>query len=94
MQNPVLFHLQTLHRGRSNAISSKKLEAIFGIKGSELRQIVNELRSEGNPICSGDTGYYYAANETELNRTIAQLSSRANSITNARDGLVAALAVF
>ena len=33
-------------------------------------------------------GYFYAANEQELQETIGQLSSRVLMITKARDGLV------
>ena len=44
--------------------------------------------SKGEPICSDYYGYYYAANQLEINATIAQLNSRIRSIADARDGLL------
>ena len=87
----VLFHLQTFYKGRKKAVTSGKLEAVFNIRGSELRKIINEIRSSGHPVCSDNTGYFYAKTKKELNATIAQLSSRVQNIVNARDGLVMAL---
>ena len=75
-------------RGANNPVSSKTLEAVFHVKGSEIRRIVNSLRSKGEPICSDYDGYFYADNQHEINATIAQLTSRIQKIAKARDGLV------
>ena len=80
--------LERYHKGSTNPVSSKKLEAVFHLKGVEIRKLVNSLRCQGKPICSDYYGYYYAANQQELNATVAQLSSRINQITKARDGLL------
>ena len=74
-------YLQKNYRGANNPVSSKQLEAVFHVKGTEIRRLVNSLRSNME-------GYYYAANQHEINATIAQLSSRINKIAKARDGLV------
>ena len=85
----ILFdHLEKSHKGEGAAISSKELERILHVKGTEIRRLVNILRSESKPICSNAMGYFYAANEQELQETIGQLSSRVLMITKARDGLV------
>lgn len=42
---------------------------------------------DGIPICSFDGGYYYAATEEELRRTIRQLRSRIKKIAFAERGL-------
>ena len=76
-------YLSKYYRG-----SSKTLEAVFHVKGSEIRRIVNSLRSKGEPICSDYDGYFYADNQHEINATIAQLTSRIQKIAKARDGLV------
>ena len=81
-------YLEKYHKGSNSPVSSKTLEAVFHLKGTEIRKLVNSLRCKGEPICSDYYGYYYAANQHELNATIAQLSSRINQITKARDGLV------
>ena len=75
-------------RGANNPVSSKTLETVFHVKGTEIRRLVNSLRCKGEPICSDLDGYYYADNQHEINATIAQLSSRIHKIAQARDGLL------
>ncbi len=81
-------HLKKYHRGQENAASSRELEAAFHIKGTELRRAVNRLRCGGNPICSDETGYFYAARRSEIRATIAQLSGRIFKIAAAKNGLL------
>ena len=38
-------YLSKYYRGSNNPVSSKTLEAVFHVKGSEIRRIVNSLRS-------------------------------------------------
>lgn len=80
-------YLERYHLGEMEPASSKKLEAIFHVKGSELRRIINNLRSQSQPICSNATGYFYASKQEELNATIAQLTSRIRHIARASEGL-------
>lgn len=87
-------YLIIYHKGRKKAVTSKILEAVFNINGSEIRRIVNEARCSGYPVCSDNNGYYYAGNKKELNATIAQLSGRVDNISNARDGLTLALSKY
>lgn len=70
-------YLDLYHKGEANAVTSRELECAFRMRGSELRREINALRGDGIPICSFDGGYYYAATEEELRRTIG--SSAAGS---------------
>lgn len=70
-------YLELYHKGEANAVTSRELECAFRMRGSELRREINALRGDGIPICSFDGGYYYAATEEELRRTIG--SSAAGS---------------
>ena len=63
-------YLSKYYRGSNNPVSSKTLEAVFHVKGSEIRRIVNSLRSKGEPICSNYDGYFYADNQHEISATI------------------------
>lgn len=80
--------LEQSHKGEDAAISSKELERILHVKGTVIRKLVNILRSESKPSCSNAMGFFYAANQQELQETIAQLSSRVLMITRAKDGLM------
>jgi hypothetical protein len=90
-ENDLLNCLKRRHLGRENAVKSPALEARFGIRGTVLRAMVNELRCRGQPICSDESGYYYAKNEAELKATVSRFSSRIGKMAKARNGLARAL---
>lgn len=81
-------HLKKYHQGQESAASSKELEAAFHVKGTELRRAVNRLRCDGHPICSDATGYFYAARQSEIRATVAQLTGRISKIAAATKGLL------
>lgn len=82
--------LKELHCGERNAVTSHALESAFRIRGPELRNIINTLRSRGIPICSSAKGYFYAETEEELYRTIQQFQSRIGKMFRAKRGLIKA----
>ena len=81
-------YLKKYRRGQESAASSRELEAAFHVKGTELRRAVNRLRCNGYPICSNFTGYFYAARQSEIKATVAQLTKRISKIIAARNGLL------
>ncbi len=81
-------YLKQYRRGQESAASSKELEAVFHVKGTELRRAVNRLRCDGHPICSDATGYFYAARQSEVRATVAQLTGRISKIAAATKGLL------
>lgn len=87
MEKAFCDYLKMNCRGSDKAVSSKTLEAAFCVKGTEIRKMVNSLRCKGQPICSDFYGYYYAANQHEIDATVAQLNSRIRKIAQAKDGL-------
>ena len=89
--NPIAEYLKIYHKGAQSVISSRDLAAAFPIRGPDLRRLINSLRGDGIPICSSDSGYYYASTEEELQRTIRQLRSRIKKIAHAERGLTKAL---
>ena len=87
-------YLKAFCMGEQAAVTSRTLEGAFHIRGPDVRRIINRLRGKGIPICSFDSGYYYAETEKELQRTIRQLRSRIKKIAYAERGLTKALEVF
>lgn len=81
-------YLKKHHTGASNAVHSATLEQLFSCTGRSLRRYVSELRQEGCPICSDETGYYYADNQAEINDTITRLNELVTKIANARTGML------
>ena len=50
-------YLEQYHMGALNAATSRELELTFGIKGIQVRHMVNALRRDGVPIASNGSGY-------------------------------------
>jgi hypothetical protein len=89
-ESDLLNCLKRRHLGRENAVKSPVLEARLGIRGAALRVKINDLRCNGQPICSDEFGYYYAKDEAELKATIRRFHSRIGKMAKARKGLVRA----
>lgn len=90
----VLAYLQKWHTGAERSVSSAAIEHDFDINGRVVRQIINKLRCEGQPVCSDANGYYYAKNKDEIDGTITQLLSRTKKINAAARGLVRSHQIF
>ena len=81
-------YLKKHHKGRSKAVYSRELERLFSLDGRTLRRKISSLRRDGFPICSDETGYYYAETQEEINDTVCRLNSLVRRISNARTGML------
>ena len=81
-------YLREYHTGRQNAVYSRELERRFDLDGRNVRRKISKLRQDGVPICSGDTGYYYAVSQDEVNDTVKRLNQLVTKVSNARTGLL------
>lgn len=78
----VLAQLQG-RRGAANGITARDLVYAITLRVNaaderRLRQIIEQLRRDGNPICAHPAfGYHYAADVSELDRTCRFLLARA-----------------
>lgn len=84
-------YLKQYHTGMVNAVYSRELERLFSIDGRNLRRMISALRMEGYPICSGDTGYYFADSQVEINATINRLNELVTKVSNSRNGLLSSV---
>ena len=80
--------LRKHHTGKSRAVYSRELQRLFYIDGRNLRRKISSLRQDGYPICSDETGYYYADNHCEINNTVGRLNELLTKVSNARTGLL------
>ena len=81
-------YLKKYHTGKENAVFSRELERLFSMDGRTLRRKISSLRQDGYPICSDETGYYYAESQKEINATICRLNTLVTKISNARTGML------
>ena len=86
-------YLQREHTGKSKAVFSKELERLFDLDGRGIRRKISALRKEGHPICSGPRGYYYAANQDEINDTVGHFNEFVTGLSNSRTALLFASVV-
>jgi len=94
VEHDFLVYIKEYHTGKEKAVSSAYLQSRFLISSRTVRKLVNQLRNEGNPICSDENGYYYAIDQKELLNSIHQMTSRIIEIAKAKNGLVKALKHF
>ena len=87
-------YLKRYHLGEQSAVTSRELEIAFGVRGKELRDVINTLRRGGVPIASSGSGYFYAATEQEVRATIAHMTHRISGIAAAIRGLTQTLEQF
>ena len=85
-------YLYRHHRGKRNAVYSRQLERFFSIDGRNLRRKISALRQDGYPICSDESGYYYAETQKEINDTVHRLNGLVTMVSNARNGMLFASA--
>lgn len=74
-------------KGDANRITSFEISQLTNVKGSTIRQIVNDSRANFMPIASDGKGYFIAETPEELDHTIAQINSRIHKMIQAREGL-------
>ena len=87
-KNAICNYLRIYHIGRRNAVHSRALEDMFELDGRNIRRKISALRQDGFPICSDESGYYYADNQEEINNTVGRLNELVTKVSNARTGLL------
>lgn len=87
-KSAICAYLKEHHTGKSRAIHSQDLQRLFAIDGRNLRRKISALRQDGYPICSDESGYYYADNQKEINDTVYRLNGLVTKVSNARTGLL------
>lgn len=83
--------LKDNHTGRDKAIIGENLEDFFGLSHRTFQRYIREIRKNGVPICSGNTGYYYAESQDEINDTVAWMNRMVTGVSNSRTGLLYAV---
>ena len=83
-------YLREHHTGKSRAIHSEDLQRLFCLDGRNIRRKISALRQAGHPICSDESGYYFADNQKEINNTVYRLNGMVTQVSNARTGLLVA----
>lgn len=73
--------------GKANAKKYKELNELLPLNNRTIRVIINNLRKEGMPICSGSNGVWWSNSKKELKQTINSLESRITDLSDVIKGL-------
>ena len=83
-----------MERRRSNPITGLELAAQIGLQphpggrqGADLRSVIHALRCKAFPVCASGSGYYWPANDIELNEYIGSLQARMEDVAKAVAGM-------
>lgn len=66
--------------GKDKPVYSSTLEREYKLSGTEIREMIGELRDSGEPIASGSKGYFYAKTYDEIIDTSDALKGRATKM--------------
>jgi hypothetical protein len=79
-------YMKENHSGKAKAIKAKDLKARFG-STRKIRLMTHGLRLEGIPVCTGQTGYYFASSTDEVKESIRYIDSYIDDLNKVRSGL-------
>lgn len=80
-------YLKDYHNTERTAIKGRELCSLFNLHSKQVRNIVSDLRQDGTPICSSNSGYWYSDDPEDLDRTITRLSEQVKNMSRSIDGL-------
>lgn len=69
--------------GEGNAITAKDLAKYLGWKERDVTIAINALRKQGKFICSGATGYWLPADDTDIEQFLRQMRGRIKDMERA-----------
>ncbi len=93
-RDTIVFNYLREHKGEANKVTSYDIQALlmengYSIKRNNVGSLVNKIMYERNaPICfSNKKGYYWATSREEIEKTIADMEKRRNSLQEHIDHL-------
>lgn len=87
----MLEYLKDCHGAESVAIKNRELRSLFNLTDKQVRNIVSQLRQEGEPVCSSSYGYWYSTDPADLERTLHRLEAQVENMNHSITGLKKAL---
>ena len=79
MEELLLNYLKVACRGRDFCASSTELGRAIGVGRKTIQKLVSRLRRKKKPICSANSGYFYARTAQDINAVRAGISPCTNA---------------
>ena len=87
--NDLLEYLQDHHTEEINAVGARELSILFNATQRGIRALVTDLRKEGYPVCSSNSGYWYSEDPEDIEKTVARMEAQMDKMEQAVAGLKA-----
>ena len=87
----VLEYLKDFHIAESGAIKSRELRTLFNLTDKQVRNVVGQLRQDGEPVCSSSYGYWYSTDPEDIEKTLHRLEAQVENMNFSIHGLRRAL---
>lgn len=87
----MLEYLKYYHTTESEAVNGRDLRSIFNLTDKQVRNVVSQLRQEGEPVCSSSYGYWYSTDPADIQRTLHRLEAQVENMNISIKGLRKAL---
>lgn len=87
----MLEYLKDHHSTESTAVKNRDLRLLFNLTDRQVRNVVSQLRQEGEPVCSSSCGYWYGTDPDDIARTIHRLEAQVENMNISITGLTKAL---
>lgn len=88
----ILEYLKEWHTSENKAVKSRELCVLFNLTGKQLRNIVTNLRQDGEAVCSSSYGYWYSTDPEDVEKTLRRLEGQVKNMNVSIDGLKKVLA--
>lgn len=82
-------YLQENHTEENKAVGARELSILFNTTQRGIRALVTELRKEGYPVCSSNSGYWYSEDPEDIEKTVARMEAQMDKMEQAVAGLKA-----
>ena len=73
--------------GEGMALTKRRLSILTGLTERDVKAAVQELRQRGQPIASGNAGYWWAADPADLEEARGRIASQITQMTATLRGL-------
>lgn len=87
----LLDYLKDYHNKESRAVKGRDLRSLFNLTDKQVRNVVSQLRQEGEPVCSSSYGYWYSTDPEDIEKTIHRLYAQVENMNISITGLKKAL---
>ena len=72
----IVEYLKEFHTSEGKAVKARELCVLFNVHEKQLRNIVSDLRQNGEAICSSTYGYWYSRDPDDISTTLSKIAKK------------------